>query len=193
LPTCVRPLAAKPRSLPRAGLTSRQSRRGARIVRLRENLTRLSLPAAIVEADASSWSPPTPFDAVLLDAPCTATGTIRRHPDILRLKRDGDIAQLASTQSALLSNALKLVKPGGLLVYCVCSLEPEEGIDQIERVLALNPSFERLPVNPGEIGNFAEAITAAGDLRTRPDQLPNADPQLSGLDGFYAARLKRIT
>lgn len=163
-----------------------------RVVRLRENLARLNLSADLVTADAATWAPGRTFDAVLLDAPCTATGTIRRHPDILRLKRNEDVGQLVAVQAALLDNAVRLVKPGGVLVYCVCSMEPEEGAAQVERALARHPAFKREPVGAHEIGGRDEMISADGDLRTRPDQLPNDDPQLAGLDGFYAARLRRI-
>src|SRR5262249_11575460 len=100
---------------------------GARLARLRENLARLHLKADVVEADAANWSPGRTFDVVILDAPCSATGTIRRHPDILRLKRSDDIARMAELQRTMLANAAGLVAPGGLLIYATCSLEPEEG------------------------------------------------------------------
>ena len=164
----------------------------ARLTRLNANLARLKLKAECVAADATTWVPGRAFDAVLLDAPCTASGTIRRHPDILRLKQAGDIAQLASTQEKLLTAAARLVKLGGLLIYCTCSLEPEEGVEQIERFLAVNADFRREPVLAGEIGGLVEAITVDGDLRTLPIHLQMEDPQLSGLDGFYAARLRRM-
>jgi 16S rRNA (cytosine967-C5)-methyltransferase len=126
---------------------------------------------------------------VLLDAPCTATGTIRRHPDILRLKRTDDIAALADVQGRLLDNAVRLLAPGGTLIYCTCSLEPEEGVQQIERLLARAPQLQRVPIVAGEHGIAADWITADGDLRTLPFHLPLDRPELSGLDGFYAARL----
>ena len=162
-----------------------------RIVRLRANLDRLRLEAELVEADVATWAPDRTFDAVLLDAPCTATGTIRRHPDILHLKRPGDIAALAGLQSQLADNAVRLVKPGGVLVYCTCSLEPEEGLEQIARLLSRTPQFARQPVTPGEYGIPVDWISADGDLRTLPFHLPNGENKLSGLDGFYAARLVR--
>jgi 16S rRNA (cytosine967-C5)-methyltransferase len=163
-----------------------------RLARLSANLARLQLHASLVEADACAWAPGAEFDAVMLDAPCTATGTIRRHPDILRLKRPSDVEKLADLQSRLLRNATRLVKLGGLIVYCVCSLEPEEGRNQIERFLAANPDFARAPVRPEEIGAEPEWVTAQGDLQTFPFHLPLAPPEMSGLDGFYAARLKRL-
>jgi 16S rRNA (cytosine967-C5)-methyltransferase len=162
-----------------------------RIARLRANLDRLRLEAELVEADAATWAPGRTFDAVLLDAPCTATGTIRRHPDILHLKRPSDITALAELQSQLLDNAVRLVKPGGVLVYCTCSLEPEEGPEQIARLLSRTPQFARQPVAPGEYGIPGDWITADGDLRTLPFHLSDAENKLSGLDGFYSARLIR--
>jgi 16S rRNA (cytosine967-C5)-methyltransferase len=163
----------------------------ARLARLRGNLDRLHLHADLVEADAATWAPGKLFDAVLLDAPCTSTGTIRRHPDILHLKRHDDIAALTALQARLLENAARLVKPGGMLVYCTCSLEPEEGAEQVARLLAREPGFVRLPIAPGDCGIPAEWITADGDQRTLPFHLPRPQKELSGLDGFYAARLAR--
>jgi 16S rRNA (cytosine967-C5)-methyltransferase len=164
-----------------------------RLARLVANLERLHLKADIVGADAATWEPGRTFDAVLLDAPCTATGTIRRHPDILRLKRPDDVAALAALQQRLLDNALRLVKVGGTLVYGTCSLEPEEGPRQIERLLACESRLARAPIAPGEAGVAADWITPEGDLRTLPFHLPSERKELAGLDGFYAARLiKRV-
>ncbi len=162
-----------------------------RAARLKENLARLQLTAELVVADVATWAPARLFDGVLLDAPCTATGTIRRHPDILALKRVADIAQLAAIQAKLLAAASKLVRPGGVLVYCSCSLEPEEGCDVVNAFLASHPAFVREAVRPEDIGGLAEAISPVGDLRTLPIHLVLDDPELSGLDGFYAARLRR--
>jgi 16S rRNA (cytosine967-C5)-methyltransferase len=163
----------------------------ARLARLRSNLERLNLKAELVAADAADWKPNRSFDAVLLDAPCTSTGIIRRHPDILRLKHPGDVAALAEAQLRLLDNAARLVRPGGALVYCTCSLEPEEGPEQIARFLARTPGLVRLPIRAGEAGVEAEWLTPEGDLRTFPFHMPHERPQLSGMDGFYAARLTR--
>lgn len=161
----------------------------ARLKRLSANLDRLQLKAQLVEADAGTWSPGRTFDAVLLDAPCTSTGTIRRHPDILRLKRADDVTALADVQSRLLDNAARLVAPGGTLLYCTCSLEPEEGLRQVERFLERTAGFIRSPIAAGECGIAAEWLTPDGDLRTLPTHLPNERSELSGMDGFYAARL----
>lgn len=162
-----------------------------RLGRLRENLDRLRLTAQVVCADATSWGQSGAFDAVLLDAPCSATGTIRRHPDILRLKRPSDIEAASALQERLIDNAARLLRPGGYLVYAVCSLEPEEGVEQITSFLARHPDFARAPLAPGEIGGGADWVTAQGDLRTLPLHLVNPRPELSGMDGFFAARLKR--
>jgi len=164
---------------------------GARLARLRANLDRLRLAAELVEADAATWAPGCTFDAVLLDPPCTATGTIRRHPDILRLKRPEDVAVLAELQSRLLDNAVRLLKPGGTLVYCTCSLEPEEGVEQAARLLARTPQLERVPITPGEGGIAPGWLTPEGDLRTLPFHLPLERKELSGLDGFYAVRFSK--
>jgi 16S rRNA (cytosine967-C5)-methyltransferase len=164
---------------------------GTRLKRVAANLARLKLEAGLVEADAGAWDPGRTFDTVLLDAPCTATGTIRRHPDILRLKRPEDVAALAETQQRLIDRAAGLVAPGGTLVYCTCSLEPEEGVEQVERFLARAPGFARVPIVAGESGIAADWLTPAGDLRTLPLHLPAERPELSGMDGFYAARLTR--
>jgi 16S rRNA (cytosine967-C5)-methyltransferase len=164
---------------------------GGRLKRLAANLERLQLKAELVEADAAAWAPQRTFDAVLLDAPCTATGTIRRHPDILRLKRPNDVAALADVQTSLLDNAAKLVATGGTLIYCTCSLEPEEGAQQVERFLARNAQFARAPIAAGVAGIAPEWLTPDGDLRTLPFHSAGDTPQLSGMDGFYAARLIR--
>ncbi len=162
----------------------------ARLERLRQNLGRLGLVADIVAADVETWQAE-PFDAVLLDAPCSSTGTIRRHPDIPWLKSESDIAKLAALQRRLIARAVDLTKPGGTLVYCTCSLEPEEGLTIVEDLLARDDGLRRRPVTAAEIGGLAPLITSAGDLRTLPCHLPNPDPRLGGLDGFYAARLER--
>jgi 16S rRNA (cytosine967-C5)-methyltransferase len=160
----------------------------ARLKRLQDNLTRLSLNAELVCADLAEWKAE-PFDAVLLDAPCAATGTIRRHPDIPWLKREEDVAALAVAQRRLIERAAALIKPGGTLVYCTCSLEPEENETVVAQLLAQNSDMRRNPLAAAELFGQAELISADGDLRTLPCQFPDPDPRFAGLDGFYAARL----
>ncbi|MCA1535776.1 methyltransferase domain-containing protein [Bradyrhizobium sp. NBAIM03] len=162
----------------------------ARVARLRENLARLSLQAETVVADAVEWAGPAEaFDGILIDAPCTSTGTIRRHPDVAWLRQDSDIATLAALQQRLLRKSVSLLKPGGTLVYCTCSLEPEEGEQAVAALLAAEPALRRAPIMASEVAGLDEILNRDGDLRTLPCHLPNADPRLGGLDGFFAARL----
>ena len=169
----------------------------SRLARLRENLARLKLSAEVVQGDAGEWKPGDwnergALDGILLDAPCSATGTIRRHPDILRVKRPEDVAKIGPAQDRLLAHALSILKPGGVLVYAVCSLEPAEGPERIAALLRADPTLERLPVAPAEIGGLDALITKKGDLRTLPSQAADpARPALGGFDGFYAARLRK--
>ena len=162
-------------------------RSASRLRRLEENLARLRLAAEIVEADALDWSPPAPADLVLLDASCTATGTIRRHPDIPHLRGPADVGRLADLQGRLLARAAGMVAPGGLLVYVSCSLQPEECERRVDAFLAASPNFARLPVQVDELPGLREAVTAAGDLRT----LPCHWAENGGMDGFYASRLRQ--
>ena len=160
-------------------------RLAARLRRTERNLTRLGLAASTVEADVTTWKAPGLADAILLDAPCSSTGTIRRHPDVPWLKATVDIDSLAKLQDRLLDAATKLLKPGGTMVYCVCSLEPEEGEARAAALLDRHKDLTRKPITPAEIGGFAELITTDGDLRSRPDLLAS----LGGLDGFFATRV----
>ncbi len=163
-----------------------------RLRRLQENLTRLSLEAELVCADVAAWTAEQPFDAVLLDAPCTSTGTIRRHPDVPWLKRSADITSLAAAQRRLLDHAIALVKPGGTLVYCTCSLEPEEGTDVVADLLAREQSVRRVPITAAEVFGQTDFINPDGDLRTLPCHFTDADSRFAGVDGFYAARLEKL-
>ena len=163
-------------------------RSGARLARLRENLARLRLAADVVEADAATYKAE-PFDAVLLDAPCTATGTFRRNPEVLRATKPAEVAKLADVQHRLLDAAAERVKPGGRVVYCVCSLEREEGETQIIAFLRRNPAFRTVPADPAALGCPPEALTPEGWLRI----LPSMWAEHGGLDGFFAARLERVS
>jgi 16S rRNA (cytosine967-C5)-methyltransferase len=165
----------------------------ARMARLRDNLARLSLNAECVVADGAEWlgqHQDGSFDGILIDAPCTSTGTIRRHPDIGWLRQESDIAPLAAAQKRLVHKAIAALKPGGMLVYCTCSLEPEEGEQVIAELLKTEAAIDRLPIEPHEVEGLSEILTSEGDLRTLPCHLAHdQDPRLGGLDGFYAARL----
>jgi 16S rRNA (cytosine967-C5)-methyltransferase len=154
--------------------------------RLRGNLERLRLDAEIVVGDALEWRPRAPVEAVLLDAPCTATGTIRRHPDIAWHKSPDDVAKMAVLQGRLLAAAVEMTLPGGVVVYASCSLQPEEGPDVIAHAIE-NLPIERLPVEHPDLDGLAVDITAEGDIRTLPCHLA----QQGGIDGFYVARLRR--
>ena len=158
-----------------------------RLDRLRANLARTGLTAEVVATPAEDWDDPRSFDAVLLDAPCTATGTFRRNPEVLRATRPADVAKLADVQHRLLDAAAERVKPGGRLVYCVCSLEREEGETQIIAFLRRNPAFATAPAVPADLGAPEEALTPEGWLRI----LPSMWAEKGGLDGFFIARLDR--
>ena len=167
-------------------------RSAARLERLNENLKRLGLDAEVVKADASAFTPAVRPDAILLDAPCSATGTIRRHPDVGWNKTAAMIETLTVTQARLLRHAASLLDPGARLIYCTCSLEPEEGIDQIESLLAEDKGLVRVPVDPAEVPGFEAAVTKAGDLRTLPFHCSGPGIAHPGADGFFVARLERM-
>ncbi len=162
-----------------------------RAVRLTQNLARLGLPATIVQADVLTYGPDALFDAVLLDAPCSSTGTVRRHPDVLWTKTAADVTKLAELQGRLLQAAIRLTKPGGRIVFSNCSLDPEEGERLRDAVLATNGDITADPIHPGEIPAVDPFLTAQGDLRTTPADLALSTPDLSGLDGFFASRFRR--
>lgn len=163
-------------------------RSGQRLDRVKANLARTGLSADPVEADAALWQAATPVDLVLLDAPCSATGTIRRHPDILRNRRPADVAALLPLQARLLRTAWQHLRPGGTLVYAVCSLQPEEGPEQVAALLASEPALRRRRIAPEELAGLEQLIDAEGDLRCLPSHLSDQ----GGMDGFYAARLERL-
>jgi 16S rRNA (cytosine967-C5)-methyltransferase len=161
-----------------------------RLKRLTANLARLNLSAETIAANLFDWQPAEPFDAVLIDAPCSATGTIRRHPDVAWLKVAEDIATLATIQARMIDRAATWLKPGGTLVYCTCSLEPEEGEAQLAGAVARNGLVAR-PIAAEEIGGLASAVTPAGTVRTLPhyDAGTGVPP---GMDGFFVMRLQRV-
>lgn len=160
-------------------------REASRMARLRENLARLKLNVTLIESDMRDYKPDAPAPLVLLDAPCSATGTIRRHPELPWIKSAADINACANAASELLDHAADMVAQNSILVFAVCSLEPEEGVQQIEDFLARRNDFARAPIIANEVFGLRELVTAEGDLRTLPCHMAG------GMDGFYAARLKR--
>jgi 16S rRNA (cytosine967-C5)-methyltransferase len=162
-----------------------------RLKRLKENLDRLQLDATLLEGNAADFEPEALFDAALLDAPCSSTGTVRRHPDVPWTKGMQDIRKLAGVQEKLLRHALKIVKPGGIIVFSNCSLDPLEGEEMVARVVASTSGVSIVPVAPDMLPGLEEAITAAGEVRTTPAMLRGDLPGESGLDGFYACVIRR--
>lgn len=162
-------------------------REEARAKRLEENIARLKLSAKTVVADAATWRPETPVDMVLLDAPCSATGTLRRHPDVLWIKRPRDVTALAEGQDALIDAAHEMLKPGGVLLYAVCSLQDEEGPERIKAAIARG-GWKFDPFSEAELADMSVARTWDGMFRTHPGLWS----ELGGMDGFFAARLIRL-
>lgn len=163
-------------------------RQPERLARLMHNMDRLHLKVEPIVRDMMEVDLGGPYDVVLLDAPCSATGTLRRHPDVAWLKRESDVASLAKAQAAMLKRAISCVKDGGLLIYSTCSLEPEEGEEQVRALLAREPNLRLEAIKAEEIGGLAEAVSAEGFVRSRPDMLA----EMGGIDGFFVARLRKI-
>ena len=159
----------------------------ARLARVAANLDRLGLAAELIEADATTWRPAERAEAVLLDAPCTGTGACRRHPDIPRLKGPADVTRMAAIQDRLLAAASAMVRPGGVVVFCTCSLERAEGPGRVAALAGAGLGLVPEPIRAAEIGTLAELIDGDGALRTLPCHLAEA----GGMDGFYAARMRR--
>ena len=157
-----------------------------RIERLTANLAHWRLHANVINADATEWTPPDLFDAVLLDAPCSATGTIRRHPDVARIKRPRDVQTMTLAQDKLLDAAAAMLRPGGRLIYAVCSLQPEEGAPRIAAAIA-RTGLRHDKFRADELAALPEALTREGFLRTHPGLWRDR----GGMDGFFAARLIR--
>jgi 16S rRNA (cytosine967-C5)-methyltransferase len=163
----------------------------SRLKRLEGNLARLGLAADTVEADVFDYAPAEQFDAVLLDAPCSSTGTVRRHPDVPWTKSPEDVAKLAALQARMLDRASGFVKPGGVLVFSNCSLDPSEGEEVARTFLAGQPQFSVESADAAALGIPAAMIDGRGFLRTTPADLPDADLIRAGCDGFFAAKLRR--
>ena len=162
-----------------------------RLARLKQNLDRLGLTAELVQTDLLDYRPARLFDAVLLDAPCSSTGTVRRHPDVPWTKTMADVEKLAALQRKLLAHAFTLVRPGGRIVFSNCSLDPLEGEELYRAFLAETPEVIDDPIRPGEFADVDPFLTSAGTLRTTPADLTLESPAISGLDGFFAARMRR--
>jgi 16S rRNA (cytosine967-C5)-methyltransferase len=163
----------------------------SRARRLAENLERLRLEADIVVGDMFAFEPAVPFDAVLLDAPCSSTGTVRRHPDVPWTKGPEDVVKLAALQRRMLDRAVRLVRPGGRIVFSNCSLDLAEGEELSAAFIAETDAAVADPVRPGELPFCDPYLTRDGAVRTTPDGLAASTPELSGMDGFYAARFRR--
>lgn len=162
-----------------------------RLERLRQNLARLRLEAALIQSDLTQYRPEFLFDAILLDAPCSSTGTLRRHPDVAWTKGPVDIEKLAAVQERLLRHALTLLAPGGQLVFSNCSLDPMEGEAMVARVIGSDPALSLVPVAANRFPGLEEAITAAGEIRTTPAMLANPGETDGGIDGFYACLIHK--
>jgi 16S rRNA (cytosine967-C5)-methyltransferase len=160
-----------------------------RMDRLKQNLARLDYAAETVVADAGNYAPASLYDGVLLDAPCSATGTFRRHPEVIWHRSVGDVAGRVRLQRALLTNAFRCLDAGGVLVYCVCSLEPAEGEGQVDWALDALPGLELWPVTPTELPGLESAVTEGGLVRTHPGMAPGG--REGGMDGFFVARFRR--
>jgi 16S rRNA (cytosine967-C5)-methyltransferase len=163
----------------------------SRLKRLQSNLARLDLSAQTHAGNLLEFKPAERFDAVLLDAPCSSTGTVRRHPDVVWTKTADDIAKLAELQLKLLHHAATLVNPGGTLLFSNCSLDPLEGEELAAKFLANAPDYASLPVDPSELTGLEHVISTEGYLRTTPADLDLGRPEISGMDGFFAARFRR--
>ncbi|MBW8908586.1 MAG: RsmB/NOP family class I SAM-dependent RNA methyltransferase [Mesorhizobium sp.] len=163
-----------------------------RLARLAQNLERLGLSAELAQTDLLDYRPTGPFDAVLLDAPCSSTGTVRRHPDVPWSKTMADVEKLAALQRKLLDRAVGLVRPGGRIVFSNCSLDPIEGEELYRAFLAETPGAIDDPILPGEFADLDAFLTPSGTLRTTPADMALASPAISGLDGFFAARMRRV-
>jgi len=165
-------------------------RSAKRLKRVEENAARLGFSEKIEihVADASAWKPPGKLQYILLDAPCSATGTVRRHPDVMHLKREQDVMRLADTQARILANAFEILAVGGVLVFCTCSLQKDEGERRIEAFLSAEPNAQRLPITREDLNGYDESINDDGDIRI----LPHHQSAIGGMDGFFISRLTKV-
>jgi 16S rRNA (cytosine967-C5)-methyltransferase len=154
-----------------------------RLIRLEKNMDRLDLDVFIVQADAGKFVPADPYDYILLDAPCSSSGTLRRHPEMAWTRDEQDIYDLVRIQKKMLEHVTEIMPSGGTLVYCVCSMEYEEGLGQIKKILQKNKSLKRQKISADEVFGLEKIITAEGDIMSLPHHLEG------GMDGFFIARL----
>ena len=184
---CAAPGGKTSQFLTRGARVTAVDRSAARLERMAKNMERLGFEPRIIEADVTTWRSSEPADVVMLDAPCSATGTARRHPDVLWSKSEADVAQLAIVQERMISAAAESVAPGGLLIFATCSLQPEEGVNHVPPFLATHPAFKFEPITAAEIHGLAEMLTSGGCFRSLPCHFSNR----GGIDGFFAARFRR--
>lgn len=184
---CAAPGGKTAHFLARGAHVTAVDRSAARLERLKRNMERLRFTPHVIEADISNWRPESLADVVMLDAPCSATGTARRHPDVLWSKSESDIAQLAAVQQAMMSAAAESVAPGGLLIFATCSLQPEEGIDHVTPFLNAHSAFHLEPLTAINVHGLVETLTTCGCFRS----LPSHHADRGGIDGFFAARFRR--
>ncbi|MBL4639589.1 MAG: hypothetical protein JKY57_03555 [Kordiimonadaceae bacterium] len=170
------------------GIVTAVDRSKKRLTKLESNLARTNLKAQIFCVDAARYIANDPIDHILLDAPCTATGTLRRNPDVIWTKSPADVEKLSATQARILEHAFNLLPKNGTLMYCVCSLEEAEGLRQINTFLAANQNAQRLPISALEVGGISEIITSNGDVLC----LPSIMADKGGMDGFYVARITKV-
>ncbi|MBW3099156.1 RsmB/NOP family class I SAM-dependent RNA methyltransferase [Pseudohoeflea sp. DP4N28-3] len=186
---CAAPGGKTAQLILQGGVVTAFDQSASRLQRLEDNLARLGLSAHVVRARAQEVVDEEGFDAVLLDAPCSSTGTVRRHPDVVWTKSFTDVETLARVQRQLLDHAARLVRPGGELVFSNCSLDPLEGEELVAGFLADHPAWRIKPILPANWPGLEETITGKGEMRTHPAQLAHEDERLAGLDGFYAVVL----
>jgi len=187
LDACAAPGGKTAQLCARGASVTSLDRSPARLRRLRENMQRLHFTPEVVEADIHDWQPAASFDAILLDAPCSASGTLRRHPELGWMRAESDIAKLAGVQAKLWARCWQWLKPGGRMVYSVCSIEPEEGEEQLAAFLKAHPEAELVPATLSETAAPREAMTPQGTLRT----LPHHWAEKGGMDGFFAVCVRK--
>ncbi|WP_339861517.1 RsmB/NOP family class I SAM-dependent RNA methyltransferase [Paremcibacter congregatus] len=192
LDLCAAPGGKTAQSLAKGCQVTAVDQSARRLRRFEENMSRLGFSCETVVTDAATYSPDEPFAFILLDAPCSSTGTMRRHPEVSRMRGPLDIMALAEIQKNLLDAAMSILPVGGRLIYCVCSLQTEEGPDQIAALLSRNEKIQRVPITADELTGFGQAIMDNGDVQTLPHHNPAANIP-GGMDGFFISRLTKTS